>query len=145
MRNRDCLEAGQAPAGWAFLGSIGSDGLETGMPEYDYQCEKCGADFVKEHPMAFNGKAKCPACGSLRTVKVFHAAGVVFKGSGFYVTDSSTSRNAASGINSNGESSTAAETAKKEDKADNKAAPLPSTNGNAPAKDNAKSSGKDKK
>jgi len=67
------------------------------MPEYDYQCEKCETVFVKEHPMSFSGKVKCPACGSLRTTKVFHAAGVVFKGSGFYVTDSSTSRRAASG------------------------------------------------
>ena len=74
------------------------------MPEYDYQCNKCGAEFVKNHPMAFNGKVKCPACGSARTVKIFHAAGVVFKGSGFYVTDSSNSRQAASGLNTNGDS-----------------------------------------
>ncbi|MBN2081434.1 zinc ribbon domain-containing protein [bacterium] len=67
------------------------------MPEYDYQCEKCETVFVTEHPMSFSGKVKCPACGSTKTTKVFHPAGVVFKGSGFYVTDSSNSRRAASG------------------------------------------------
>lgn len=64
------------------------------MPMYDYQCEKCGHGFEHEHAMSFTGKVKCPACGSTRTVKVFHAAGVHFKGSGFYVTDSSNSRSA---------------------------------------------------
>ena len=65
------------------------------MPVYDYKCEKCGACFEKEHAMSFTGKVKCPSCGSVRTAKVFHAAGVHFKGSGFYVTDSSNSRSAA--------------------------------------------------
>ena len=65
------------------------------MPLYDYQCEKCGNCFENEHAMSFTGKVKCPACGSVRTTKVFHAAGVHFKGSGFYVTDSTNSRGAA--------------------------------------------------
>jgi len=64
------------------------------MPLYDYQCEKCGVNFEHEHAMSFTGKVKCPACGSVRTTKVFSPAGVHFKGSGFYVTDSSNSRNA---------------------------------------------------
>lgn len=64
------------------------------MPIYDYKCEKCGQGFEHEHAMSYSGKVKCPSCGSTRTVKVFHAAGVHFKGSGFYVTDSSHSRSA---------------------------------------------------
>ena len=67
------------------------------MPVYEYLCEKCGEMFEKEHPMAYTGKSRCPACGSRSTTKVFHAAGVHFKGSGFYVTDSSKSRAAANG------------------------------------------------
>jgi putative FmdB family regulatory protein len=67
------------------------------MPVYDYQCGKCGEMFEKEHPMAYTGKSRCPACGSRSTVKVFHATGVHFKGSGFYVTDSSKSRASANG------------------------------------------------
>jgi putative FmdB family regulatory protein len=59
------------------------------MPAYDYQCEKCGSVFETEHAMTFSGRVKCPQCGSVRTSKVFQAAGIQFKGSGFYVTDSS--------------------------------------------------------
>ncbi|GEM_PF-1968291 len=67
------------------------------MPWYDYECEKCGHRFEKEHPMVFNGKVRCPACHSTRTMKVFHATGVHFKGSGFYVTDGNGSHAAANG------------------------------------------------
>ncbi len=38
--------------------------------------------------MGSSTKPKCPACGSAKTVRVFSAAGIAFKGSGFYVTDS---------------------------------------------------------
>lgn len=58
------------------------------MAWYDFQCEKCGAEFEKDMPMGSGLKPKCPACGSARTTKVFSAAGIAFKGSGFYVTDS---------------------------------------------------------
>lgn len=67
------------------------------MPWYDYECEMCGQRFEREHPMAFAGKVKCPACQSARTVKVFHAAGVHFKGAGFYVNDGNGSHAAANG------------------------------------------------
>lgn len=58
------------------------------MPLYDYQCEKCNAVFEVERKMSDTHRQKCSACGSAKTVKVFNAAGIVFKGSGFYVTDS---------------------------------------------------------
>lgn len=58
------------------------------MPLYDFQCEKCGQHFEENLPMGSSVKPKCPQCGSLRTTKVFSAAGIQFKGSGFYVTDS---------------------------------------------------------
>ena len=92
------------------------------MPVYEYMCEKCGEMFEKEHPMAFTGKTRCTACGSRSTTKVFHAAGVHFKGSGFYVTDSSKSRAAANG-EAKGDATTTAEK------------PVaPSTNGKAESK-----------
>lgn len=83
------------------------------MPLYDYECEKCGRRFEKEHPMAFSGKVKCPACHSTRAIKVFHAAGVHFKGSGFYVTDGSGSHGATNG---NGNGSPASDAPAKKDK-----------------------------
>jgi putative FmdB family regulatory protein len=58
------------------------------MALYEFQCEKCGAEFEKDMPMGSATKPKCPACGSARTTKIFSAAGISFKGSGFYVTDS---------------------------------------------------------
>lgn len=75
------------------------------MPAYDYQCEKCGSIFETEHAMTFSGKVKCPQCGSVRTAKVFQAAGIQFKGSGFYVTDSGAPAKAESGDNGNGDNS----------------------------------------
>jgi putative FmdB family regulatory protein len=111
--------------------------MERQMPEYDYQCEKCERTFVKEHPMAFRGKVKCPYCGSFSTVKVFHAAGVVFKGSGFYVTDSGNGHRTATSVSSNGDATT--ETVK----------PAENSNGKKtvekPAADDKTASGKDPK
>lgn len=57
------------------------------MPTYQYACTEC--DHAFDQVQAFNDDAltECPACsGRLR--KVFNAVGVVFKGSGFYRTDS---------------------------------------------------------
>jgi putative FmdB family regulatory protein len=57
------------------------------MPLYDYACTKCGK--IREVRHGFNERfdEPCEACGSpLR--RVFNAAPVLFKGSGFYVTDS---------------------------------------------------------
>jgi len=57
------------------------------MPTYEYRCSECGNQFeisqrIDEEPMTV-----CERCGG-RLRKVFHPAGIVFKGSGFYATDS---------------------------------------------------------
>lgn len=57
------------------------------MPTYQYQCSACGYAF--EALQSFNEAAltQCPECkGEVR--KVYSTVGVVFKGSGFYKTDS---------------------------------------------------------
>jgi putative FmdB family regulatory protein len=80
------------------------------MPLYDYQCSACGSVFETEHAMSARPSVKCVACGSSRTAKPFNAAGVQFKGSGFYVTDSrSTTEGKSAGIG---------ESAKSESKSD---------------------------
>lgn len=57
------------------------------MPTYEYACEQCGHQFEVFQSFSARPKRKCSECGGpLR--KVFHPAGVVFKGPGFYVTDS---------------------------------------------------------
>ena len=60
------------------------------MPTYEYQCKSCGAHHDVVQKFGDDPLTECPSCGGpLR--KVFGAVGVVFKGSGFYKTDSRTS------------------------------------------------------
>ncbi len=65
------------------------------MPLYDYACTKCGRVREVRHGFDETFGEPCEACGApLR--RVFNPAPVLFKGSGFYVTDSRRS-SAASG------------------------------------------------
>lgn len=57
------------------------------MPTYQYACTVCGHQFEIVQAFSDDALTHCPECdGRLR--KVFNAVGVVFKGSGFYRTDS---------------------------------------------------------
>jgi putative FmdB family regulatory protein len=65
------------------------------MPTYEYSCEKCGKEFEKFQPIADDPLKTCPKdlCaqkkwGKGRVKRVIGAgAGLIFKGSGFYITD----------------------------------------------------------
>jgi len=56
------------------------------MPTYEYLCPE-GHAFEKFQKMAEKPRAKCPTCGLPATRKISGGAGLVFKGSGFYITD----------------------------------------------------------
>jgi putative FmdB family regulatory protein len=57
------------------------------VPTYQYSCTECGHFFEQFQSFSDDSLTTCPECsGKLR--KVFNAVGVVFKGSGFYRTDS---------------------------------------------------------
>ena len=56
------------------------------MPTYEYQCPE-GHVFEKFQKMSDKPRANCPACGKAATRKISGGAGLVFKGSGFYITD----------------------------------------------------------
>src|SRR5215204_5890236 len=57
------------------------------MPTYQYRCTECGEDLEAVQKFSDAALTECPRCGGpLR--KLFNAVGVVFKGSGFYRTDS---------------------------------------------------------
>lgn len=57
------------------------------MPTYEYACTECGHTFEQVQSFYDDALTHCPQCdGRLR--KVFNAVGVVFKGAGFYHTDS---------------------------------------------------------
>ncbi len=57
------------------------------MPLYDYQCTKCKRVVEVRHGFNETHDGVCPSCGGPLT-RVFNPASIVFKGSGFYITDS---------------------------------------------------------
>lgn len=65
------------------------------MPTYAYACKDCGHEFDVHQSFSDDSLTTCPECGgTLR--KKFNTVGVVFKGSGFYRTDSRKSADAPS-------------------------------------------------
>ncbi|MDD5435690.1 MAG: zinc ribbon domain-containing protein [Nitrospira sp.] len=56
------------------------------MPIYEYKCEKCGHTFEAIQKVSDQPITECPKCSGV-TNKVISAAGLQFKGSGWYVTD----------------------------------------------------------
>ncbi|HEX3466631.1 MAG TPA: FmdB family zinc ribbon protein [Candidatus Elarobacter sp.] len=68
------------------------------MPLYDYQCRTCSKVSEVRHGFREAHQGACPDCGG-ELARVFNPAGIVFKGSGFYITDS----RKASGGNASGD------------------------------------------
>jgi putative FmdB family regulatory protein len=101
------------------------------MPTYQYRCTECGAELEVVQKFSDAALTECPSCaGPLR--KLFNAVGVVFKGSGFYRTDS---RNGSGNGSSDG--------ASKDGQAGGKTAERVGVNGSANEKspDQAKANG----
>ena len=74
------------------------------MPTYQYACTECGHAFEQFQSFSEDALTVCPQCdGKLR--KLFNAVGVVFKGSGFYRTDSRAASSSSSTPASSGSSS----------------------------------------
>lgn len=57
------------------------------MPTYSYRCPACGHDYEKFQKISDPTRAECPECGVPGERQITGGAGIVFKGSGFYVTD----------------------------------------------------------
>jgi putative FmdB family regulatory protein len=101
------------------------------VPTYDYQCRSCGSVTEVIHSMLEDGPSVCERCGGeLR--RVLYPTGIIFKGSGFYRTDSR---------KSDSSSETAAPTSPgaKEKKADAAAAPAASDAGTSKTSDTSSS------
>lgn len=74
------------------------------MPIYDYACDQCGHRFEAKQRFADDPLTVCPECqGHIR--RVIHPSGIIFKGSGWYVTDSRKSSSAAVPASSDSDSS----------------------------------------
>jgi putative FmdB family regulatory protein len=58
------------------------------MPTYDYSCTACRHRFERFESMNDDGAKACPKCGKKKAKRMIGTgAGLIFKGSGFYVTD----------------------------------------------------------
>ena len=97
------------------------------MPTYEYACAACDTTHEVQQKMTDPSLTDCPSCGDANLRKLFTNVGVVFKGSGFYRTDSrsgsSSTVPAASSSSSNDSGSSSAAPAPAP------AAPSPSTGG----------------
>jgi putative FmdB family regulatory protein len=97
------------------------------MPTYTYECDSCGHGFEAVQRFADEPLTECPQCSaSIR--RVIQPVGVVFKGSGWYITDS---RPKSTGEGDGAAASTAAKAA---DKADAPAKAEKTEKSEAPAK-----------
>ncbi len=58
------------------------------MPTYGYQCKMCGHTFEEFQSMTEQPLVRCPKCNTDNLVRTLGAgSGIIFKGSGFYLTD----------------------------------------------------------
>jgi len=64
------------------------------MPTYEYACTECGHQFEAFQSFSDDALTECPDCKGV-VQKVYSNVGVVFKGSGFYKTDSRTTKSPA--------------------------------------------------
>ena len=97
------------------------------MPTYGYHCPTCQSEFEVFRRMTDEEAVDCPSCGTPGR-RLFFPAGIVFKGSGFYKTDSR------GGSGASGGGSTATTPAAEKPKSDGTAAAAPAKSGEAPTK-----------
>ncbi len=90
------------------------------MPTYEYQCETCGTTFEAFHAMSAEPLKECreEGCGGPLRRLIGAGAGLIFKGSGFYITDYRSS---------------GYQEAAKKDKSAGSASPAPASGGSTPA------------
>jgi putative FmdB family regulatory protein len=100
------------------------------MPIYEYECEQCGVRFERLQRMTEPSLTDCPECSG-HVHRIMQPVGVIFKGSGFYVTDHK------------GKSSTAIPSNKKDEEPKPAALPAAGESTVAPKTETPKTSGAD--
>src|SRR5207247_10571492 len=95
--------------------------IRAGVPIYDYRCDHCGHAFAAVQSYKDQPLEKCPKCGK-KPRRLIGSPAIVFKGSGWYKTDSRTAEK------SGGTSETKSD-AKAETKSDKKSETKPSGDG----------------
>lgn len=86
------------------------------MPTYEYTCGSCNTHHEIVQKMSDPTLTDCPDCGQPTLRKLFNGVGVVFKGSGFYRTDS---RSSDKGSSSTGSGSSGSDSGKSSSKSSN--------------------------
>jgi len=66
------------------------------MPIYTYRCENCGVQFERQQSFNDVTLKRCPECNKNKLRRVITPSGIVFKGSGWYATDSKSKSSSAS-------------------------------------------------
>jgi putative FmdB family regulatory protein len=92
----------RAQACYYFLRRFAGRGFA--LPLYEYKCEKCGNQFEKIEKHSAPTTQKCPKCGA-KAQRMISAAGIQFKGSGWYVTDYKGKNSGATSVESSGDGS----------------------------------------
>ncbi len=67
------------------------------MPIYEFLCQNCGHEFEQILPFSAQGTPSCPVCQSVQVVRRMGRPAIHFKGSGWYINDSKTSKDSANG------------------------------------------------
>lgn len=67
------------------------------MPTYEYRCKECGHQFEEFQSITAEPIKECPACHGKVERLISGGTGLIFKGSGFYITDYQRNSNGASG------------------------------------------------
>jgi putative FmdB family regulatory protein len=99
------------------------------VPTYQYACTECGEPLEVVQKFSDDALTECPACGG-RLRKIFSPAAIVFRGSGFYRTDSRSGSGAASTTKDTKKDGAKTETkseTKKESASDSSSAAKPSS------------------
>ena len=111
------------------------------MPTYEYECTKCGYNFEVFQAMSDEPIKTCAKCGKKVRRLILGGAGVIFKGSGFYVTDKGKGKGPPSGGKGGKASGSEAKTAESSVTAQSAA----SSKGSASSADGAAGNGNAKK
>jgi putative FmdB family regulatory protein len=101
------------------------------MPTYEYECDSCGKQFEYFQSISEAAKTTCEACGGALTKLLSPGGGLIFKGSGFYITDykNKGAGESKSSSSSSSESKSSTESKSESKKSDSK----PAEGGSTPA------------
>jgi len=96
------------------------------MPTYEYRCKSCGYEFEEFQSMSSDPSIMCPKCAKPTLKRLMSSGGgLIFKGSGFYLTDYKRSNTSSSPVTKSESKTESKSESKSESKPDSKQASKP--------------------